>query len=80
MTMISDGVDAAPAGWGITYPRHSGASGKTPGHYDPGAARQLGGLMKAEPKCEPGAKIAAKAWARVLRSSPVSDDRDRYTA
>lgn len=42
-------------------PEAPGVSGKIRGHYDPRAARQLGGLRKTEPKYEPEAETAAHA-------------------
>jgi hypothetical protein len=50
----------------------SGVSGKIPGHYDPGAERQLGSLEKTEPKYEPEAETAAKAWAQFASSPDVT--------
>ena len=50
----------------------SGVSGKIPGHYDPGAERQLGGLKKTEPKYEPEAEIATKAWAQFASTAGLT--------
>jgi hypothetical protein len=47
MTVSLDGCGDGPAGLGATASEHSGASGATPGHYDPGAFGQLGGSPKS---------------------------------
>jgi hypothetical protein len=51
----------------------SGVSGEIPGHYDPGAERQLGSLKKTGPKYEPEAEIAAKAWTQFASPAGTHD-------
>ena len=60
-------------GFGETNTFLPGASGKIRGHYDPCAERQLGSLKKTEPKCEPEAEIAAKAWAQFASTAGPHD-------